>query len=162
MPGPASQAASFARQIDREGETWDKVIEWVVPIVGATFGSLLSPELANAGSWFAIFIATLTWSGGCAAATYLIMSHKMNGAQMVGTVATSLLGALAVACILGYGVLDVSDTLTQVNGHVPPIFTIPVAFLGAAVLTYGPVGALLSAGIGIWLGHRFLQHFPPQ
>lgn len=149
---------SLHQQIKRDGQQWDSLLEWVLPLGAAAGASVVSPVVAEAdGGWFAVFLATLTWSLGVAIATYVLVAHKLEGHEAAGAVVLSLLVALGVANVLSVGVLDVVPALYETGGH--PLFRIPAAFAIAALQTYGVGGTLLSGGIGIWLGRRFAQRF---
>ena len=106
---------------------------------------------AGGDGWLGVFFATLTWSLGCAGATYAGVT-KVKPPDLYGWIAGSLVGALAIALLLGVGVLNVWPAFTQLTGPLP--IRVIMAFVVTAWLTYGPVGFFLSAFIGIWLGRH--------
>ena len=158
--GKATAAGTSLRQhIEREGGHWNSLLEWVLPLGAAAGASVVSPVVAEAdGGWFAVFLATLTWSLGIAIATYVLVVNKLQGYEAAGAVAGSLLVALGIANVVSVGVLDVMPVLYETNGH--PLLRIPAAFAIAALLTYGYLGTLVSGAIGVWLGVRFAKRFP--
>jgi hypothetical protein len=155
---PPVNPPSLSETLEKEGGRWDDVLDLVVPGVAAGFAGAVSPVVEDAagGGWFAVFLATLTWSLGLAGATYFIVTQKLQSWNAVGAVAGCLLGALIVAGFLGVGVLDVE--FATGGGH--PVVGFILAFVVAAFTTYGWFGAVLSGGIGIWLGLRFAKRWP--
>jgi hypothetical protein len=121
----------------------------------------LSERVATAaeGGWFAIFFATLTWSLGCAIATYFIIGHRLQAWNAVAAAIVSLLAAWSIAYLLGIGFLDIpEEELVGGSGH--PLFRILAVFAFTAFQAYGSYGAIVSGGIGIWIGYRAAQKFP--
>jgi hypothetical protein len=160
-PRPAAPAGpSLRERLETEGQRWDSLLEWVLPIGAAVSTSWVSPGVAEAGgSWVLVALGTLTWTGGMAGATYAIKAYRVSsGMAVVSVVAGSLLAALGVAYVLGVGVLDVDLGLVEGPVYLPVKITI--AFIVAAVLTYGWLGTLLSGSIGVWLGRRLAERFP--
>ncbi len=162
-PPPAAPGSpSLRERLEAEGQRWDSLLEWLLPIGLALGTSKVSPAVADAGgNWMLVALATLTWSGGMAGATYAIKAYRVtSGMSVVGLVAASLLGALGVAYVIGVGVLDVDFGMIEGPGYLPVQITI--AFIVAAVLTYGWLGTLVSGAIGVWLGWRLADRFPAR
>ena len=161
-PRPASRSEetpSLVQRLDAEGGTWDSWSDVCLPIAAAVRVGGSTPAFLGLGtSWMAIFLGTLSWSAGVAGGTYFIESRKLQGPEAVGAAGGCLLVALGLAYALGTGVLDVEAQWVEGGGH--PWVRVILAFAFAAVLAYGPLGALVSAAIGVWVGHRIAQHFP--
>jgi hypothetical protein len=159
--GPAQPAVPGFAETLEEGERLNGWIDVGAPIAAALGAAFMSPEVATAAAygWIAVFVATLTWSLGCAMATYFIISHRLEGWNAAAAAAASLLAALAIASGLGIGVLDIGPA--ELSGHgTHPVLAVLIVFGVTAFETYGYFGAILSAGIGIWLGYRAAQRFP--
>ena len=81
----AVPADRLADRLDAEGGWWDIFSSIIFPVfasLGASAGAaLISPEVAAAGNWVAVFIATFTWSLGCALATFFVKSNKLQGPE---------------------------------------------------------------------------------
>ena len=137
-------------RIESEGGHWDTALGFILPIAGAAGSAWVSPEVAAADGWLAVFFSTLTWSLGIGLAVFFVLTAKQNMAQAAVTAALSLLGALVVAYLLGTGVL-----FPAMTGSPQQLIA---GFVIAAFATYGIVGTLLGGGIGAWLGYRFAQH----
>ena len=147
---------SLAQRLEKEGGTWDSWLEWVVPLGLAAGTGFITPAFAElGGSWIAICIGTLTWSLGVAGATYAIVSERLQGWEAASAFAVSLLVASFVAYGIGVGVLALDFTVAS-GSH--PVIRVIATFAFAAVQAYGALGALISGGIGAWLGWRVAQH----
>ncbi|MEZ5862855.1 MAG: hypothetical protein R3D25_01780 [Geminicoccaceae bacterium] len=120
---------------------------------------LLSPKVAQGAEygWIGVFLATLTWSLGCAIAVYWIKRYDLHGYQMLAALSSSLLVALAIASGIGFGTLDPTESFSSVQALQHPLAKIPASFVLAAFYTYGPVGTFLGAFIGSWVGYRVAQ-----
>jgi hypothetical protein len=158
-PVEEADQSSTLEKVEQQGGTWDKVIEWVFPIGAAMGSSWLSPEVAEAGGggWVGVFFATLTWSLGCAGATFAVVKG-IRPPELFGWIAASLLGAWCIAVWIGVGVLDVWPSISEGGGH--PIARVILAFVYTAWVTYGLVGFFVSGGIGIWLGFHVAKRVP--
>jgi hypothetical protein len=154
------------QQIDEEGDTIDerlstagKAIAIAAPVMGASISAFVSPEVHEAMSdgWLAVFFATLTFSLGCAGAMIIRRQGRLQGYPLLIAVGACFVGALAIANVLGTGVLDFESTYKTIGGPAP--IRLPLAFVIVALKTYGPVGTVVSGGIGAWLGHRVAPFF---
>lgn len=150
-----------ARVIAREGKHVDKGLDatdWVVTILGisgAPVGAFLNPELqeATGGGWIAFTLATFTWTVGCALGVVTYKKGGLTGFPLLLAVSLCFGAALAIAYYLGNGVLDITAPETGLG---PFNF---IATIGAsAIAAYGPLGFVLSSGIGTWLGFRLSAH----
>lgn len=154
-PPPAEVVA----QVRREGEKVDSVLDAgsqalaFAGFIGVPgIAALISPEVQEAAGdgWWAVLIATFTWTAGCALAVVVWNRSGLAGWPLISATVGCFLVALGVAWILGSGVLDVESGL-QTAGNP---FAMVLVFVEVAVRTYGPLGALLGLGIGCWLGSR--------
>ena len=165
--GPTQPSARGIPEILEEGESLNSwITDFLLPIVAAlstaSGTAYFSGEAATAAreGWFAVFIVTLSWSLGSAMATYFLTCYPPKSwGQAGGVAAGSMLVAWGIATVVGVGVLEISTAdLTQGGGH--PFVRVLGVFTSEAFTTYGVGGAVLSAGIGIWLGYRIAQRFP--
>lgn len=160
--------AEWIAKFLKEGDHLDLCIDVSLLIVaagGAGFApSLLSSEIVDGAEygWVGVFFATLTWSLGCATATYVIKGYSLHGYRLLGALSVSLLVALAIANIVGFGILNPTEVYSTVQFLQHPLAEFPASFLLAALYTYGPVGAFLGALVGWWVGYRVAQRFPPD
>lgn len=143
----------------------EQLSDWIsdyLPIPAAFGTAFVSAEVAEAakGGWEEVFLVTLTWSLGCAMATFFIIRYRLQSwGEIAAAAAGSMIAAYAIATVLGFGVLEFSsDEPLGSGGH--PFGRVLIVFTSTAFTTYGSFGALLSAGIGIWLGYRVAQRFP--
>jgi hypothetical protein len=166
--GPAEPAARGIPEILEEGESLNGwMTDFLLPIVAAlstaSGTAYISEEVATAareGGWFAVFIVTLSWSLGSAMATYFLICYPPKSAGHAGAVAAaSMLGAWGIATVVGVGVLEIS-TAELMNPKTHLFVHVLAVFASTAFTAYGFGGALLSAGIGIWLGLRVAQRLP--
>ena len=163
---PPSATEDVFRQVHQEGQTIDdrlsvvgKAIAIGAPLVGASISAFVSPEVHEAMSdgWIAVFFATLTFSLGCAGATVFLRQRRLQGYPLLMAVGACFLGALGIANVIGVGVLDFESTYNTLGGPAPA--RLPLAFVIVALKTYGPVGTVVSGGIGAWLGYRLAPLF---
>lgn len=112
----------------------------------------MSPVIAAGGGWLGIYFATLAWSLGCTGVAALLVSGKVVGPPMIFLAALCFGASIAISQAIGAGELLYVPTTN--GGGVPGAlqFILDVAY--AAMLTYGPLGALIGAGVGVWLGVR--------
>jgi hypothetical protein len=148
---------TVAKRIDDEGGKIDKGFELFGAAVSAglispALAAMISPEVQGAMSegWMAVFFATLTWSLGCAAAVVLAERSGLVAWPLVMAVILGFVVALGIANVLGTGVLDLGSA-TQGAGN--PVEVL-IGFAEVALQTYGPLGALVGGGVGVWLGVR--------
>ena len=159
-------ALSVRDTIKREGEAVDKILggtNSILMLLGWLIGSsavstIISPEVQGAlgDGWPAVFFATFTFCAGVAGATTLIRKSGFKGMATVGYVVAIFAIALAVANILGSGVLEIESVLFNADDSFPERL---VEVVSVAVRTYGPVGTIVSGAVGIWLGDRAARIF---
>jgi hypothetical protein len=158
-PRPTPTVEGVARQIRAEGKTVDNGLDAGTKVLGALtylgvpgLAAIVSPEVQSAAGkgWWAVFLATFTWSMGCTLATVVIKRSGLAGWPQAGAVGLCFVGALVIANLIGTGVLDVDSELAKAGNPIEVI----IAFAKVAARTYGPVGALLGLGLGCWLGSR--------
>jgi hypothetical protein len=146
------------RQIQKEGKKVDKAMSsglklaiWAAPLTSSGLSAFVSTEVQEAmgKGWWAVFLATLTWSLGCLGATVLLIRKTLAGWPLAGAIAAMFSVALLVATALGRGVLELDSADSASN----PLELIGM-FVQAAFTTYGPLGAIAGAGVGGWLGSR--------
>lgn len=145
------------RTIQREGRHVDKALDGVLillGIVGAPVSAWLNPSIQEAAEsgWIALTFATFTWTVGCAGAVVVLRRSGLLGAPLVTAVSACYLGALAIASFIGHGVLEI-DAHTGYGG-----FNWLATVVFSAVAAYGPLGVLLGAAVGTWLGFRLSIH----
>jgi hypothetical protein len=160
LPQPAAPGIP---EFKEEGERLNVWIDFGLPIAAAIGAPFFSPELVKEaeGGWIAIFVATLTWSLGCAIATYSIIGHRLGLRTGFLAAVGSLLGAWFFASMLGVGVLNIDMEELKPRGGGGHVwgwgFQVLWEFFSTAVITYGPFGTIVSGGIGIWIGYRAAQ-----
>jgi len=149
--------SAVAKRIDDEGGHIDHGFELFGAAVSAglispALAATVSPEVQGAMSegWIAVFFATLTWSLGCAVAVVLAQRSGLLGWPLVNAVILGFFIALGIATWLGTGVLDLGSATQGAGNPLEVLF----GFAEVAVRTYGPVGALVGGGVGVWLGVR--------
>ncbi len=162
-PAGASSSAAVIRQIRSEGEQIDRWLESAdnaVPAAGALLGApfvaaMMSPEVQGAlgRGWLAVFVATLAWSLGVALNTALVRKSGGMSTPVAATMVVVFAATQVIALILGIGALDL-----EFSAGNP--WTVLLRITQAAFETYGPVGALLGAGLGYWLGYRATDLIP--
>lgn len=155
----AESVASVWNRIDDEGEHVDTALEGfgillalVATVSASGVAAMVSPAVQESleNGWVAVFLATLTWSLGCAGCTVLIKRSGLGGWPLASACVGMFLAAMAVAAWLGTGYLDLTPTTEGQN----PLATL-AGFARVAFEVYGPIGALLGGGVGYWLGSRF-------
>jgi hypothetical protein len=151
----ATAAVGFTETVSREGEQIDNVLVLVLPVAAAFGAAVVSPDVAAADGWLAVFLATLAWSGGWALSTYALAKGVVGGVQAIFAVAGCFVASLTIANWLGVGMLDIAG---PGSGAPAGLLAWLADFTGAALMTYGWFGALIGAGVGLWLGYRFSQH----
>lgn len=92
-----------------------------------------------------MFFATLTWSLGCAITTAVALQGIL-GWPLVRTAVLGFAASSFIASELGRGFMDI--TPAAAGNPLETLFRI----VGIAMQTYGVLGAIFGAGIGIWLG----------
>lgn len=155
------------QQIKQDGTKMDKGLDGVdtillvlgylgVPVTSAA----ISPEVRDAldGGWLAVFFATLTWTLGCMGAVIVSERSGLLGYPMVFAVTLCFVAALAVATLLGKGVLELDLAASTLPGP----FKLVGSFIEAALRTYGWFGSLIGAGVGALLGHRLARLAPER
>lgn len=152
----APELVATYKQVKREGKHIDKGLELLsslvatglVPIIAAG----ISPEVQTAMSegWWAVFLATLTWSLACAGIVVLITRSSFKGMALATACVVVFLVSWGFAAYLGTGVLDLSEADTG-NGSPPAMLA---GFVMYAMQTYGVFGAFIGGGVGAWLGFR--------
>lgn len=152
-PSPEThQHASPLEQFKKEGEWWDKGLAGLALLGAPLLAAFASPEVqqAAADGWWAVFVATLTWSLGCALSTFFLMTQQVYGMNAVIVAAGCMLLAFGFATWLGVGVLDLRTGWVE-SGH--PAVRVVATFFLAALHTYGLIGTLLGGFLGAWLGY---------
>jgi hypothetical protein len=139
------------KQVDQHLEVWLLALSSLIP--GPVLAAWFRPDILQERSWFGIFLATLAWSLGVAA--FLVALDAMNrsnqtyGGVQIAVVAMVCLGGSAlVALSIGIGAYSVEPPFVQY----PAPFK-PLAFVYAAVMTFGPGGAILGAASGAAAAH---------
>lgn len=152
------QVKNEGKRVDRALDALDGVLGFAAFVGVPTVNAAISPEVQEAldSGWRAVFLATLTWSLGCALATVIVRRSGLRGYPLVFGVSTCFIGALLIAGFVGTGVLE----LQPVEGGGP--FNALASFVLSAFAAYGPLGALVGGGIGAWLGSRASSLFPER
>jgi hypothetical protein len=160
VSGPSELGVAL-REVRREQKQADKVVETLLgevwPLIlalpgGAALAGLIAPEVAEQRSFVGVFLATLAWSSGVGLVVAFWRTgvfDRVRGFPALALGALSLgLGAL-VASGVGHGMYSVPLRFEEY-----PSLLRWLAFVRAAMETFGAVGALLGAasgvGAGIW------------
>ncbi len=153
-----NQVKNEGKHVDKGLDALDGVLGFAAFIGIPAVNAAISPEVQEAldSGWIAVFLATLTWSLGCALATVTLRRSGLLGYPLLFGVSACFVGALLIAGYVGTGVLE----LQPVEGGGP--FNTLVSFVLSALVAYGPLGALVGGGIGAWLGYRTSSLFPEK
>jgi hypothetical protein len=153
--------ADVAKTIDDEGEHIDTGLAILADLSVLIFGSgtsaWISTEVrtAMADGWWALFLATLTWSLGCAVIFFVLTRSKLTGWPLALACLLAFWGSSVIAAGLGTGVLDI-ETATSGAGN--PLEALAGIAL-AAFVTYGIIGTITGAAVGAWLAWRSSRLF---
>lgn len=123
----------------------------ILGIFGAPVGAVLNPELQEAAGdgWIAFTLATFTWTVGCALGVVPFKKGGLTGYPLILAVSVCFGAALGIASYIGNGVLDLIVPVTDLGW-----FSFIATIAASAYAAYGPLGFVLSSGIGTWLGFR--------
>lgn len=142
-----------------QAENINHALEWVAVLLPLLLGpaataALLSASVQEAAKdgWLAVFLATLTWSLGVGLTTLFVLEGKLQGYNLVFASLGCFIGASVVSGMLGIGYIDV---LNQPSGLAPPLRLAWIA--KEAVASYGFVGALMGAAVGVFVGYRAMR-----
>lgn len=146
-------------QIRREGKHVDRGLEWgadLLPLVlGPLVPAVIAPTVLEASGrgWWAVALATFTWTVGWAAIWFFALGGYANGAPLfMGAGPVLFLVSASIATWIGQGELAlVRDGSVSLSGIV-----------NNAIDAYGALGAALGFGIGFWIGSRVARHFPKE
>lgn len=156
-PSPDDAGRNAVAQIYKEGKQVDRGLDWGVDLLVVAFGSAFSALVSStvlqaAGSgWVAVALATFTWTAGCATIWFLAVSGRANGAPLfMGLGPIVFFVSASVATVIGRGELALMrDGTVSLAGIINNAFD-----------AYGPFGAFIGLGIGVWIGSRLAQQFP--
>jgi hypothetical protein len=129
------------------GEVWPAIL--ALP-GGSALAGLIAPAVADERTFFGVFLATLAWSSGIGLAVAFGKTGVFGGTRgwpLVAAIAGCLATGSLVAVWLGHGVYDVRLRFEDYPGP-----TKVLAFVQAAVETFGPLGAVIGAASGVVAG----------
>lgn len=159
LASPLTPARDAVIQIHGEGKAVDKGFEWGADFAVIAFGSATSAfiappvlEAARSG-WIAVALATFTWTVGWCAIWFLAFSGRANGAGLfMGAGPLVFFLSASIATLINRGELALArDGSISLAGIVDN-----------AMDAYGPLGAVLGLGIGMWIGSRLARYFPAR